>query len=546
MKRALTLALLLVGSLAAPLAAQDAPITSPEQARERRENRGLDESRAGEAEAAARAEDGPSEDAEEAPRTTHAEPAPEAGAIPGEASAAGENAEAESGVELTPGQIIPYSHPFDPEHTSRFLFPPVLIEHRGDVHTTAVFPFYLHRRAPDDSQTLVLNFYHRTGTQLRADVFAPIFWWFRGADFETVIIPPVYFRTHAEGFDFGVAPLLFTGRSGASTYTVIPELLTASFANEDHAYTFSTLFWRVRNHETVNWGLFPLLWGGTSETGSHFVLPPLFFHFEDDEAQSATTVALNFYHHSKGEEVSWGLAPLLFHYHDATSRSWTTPLFHYASGDDGSYRLITPLAGYARSPDSSTLITPVYQRYRGKTELDAAFPLFMSLRDPREQSSLTMVTPLAWFSHHPGSSSQVVAPLFAHIAEEGRFSTTLTLLYWNTENYERDTRASIFFPVFWRFRSGQTVSELTLNAYYHESVHSGAKSWEFHFFPLFAFGQYETGTHWWTVLYGLAEYRNRGIQQSAKIFWIPFDVGSTPPPASSPAESAVLREREIF
>ena len=49
----------------------------------------------------------------------------------------------------------------------------------------------------------------------------------------------------------------------------------------------------------------------------------------------------------------------------------------------------------------------------------------------------------------------------------------------------------------------------------------GGSDWEFHFFPLFSYGESPDG-HWWNVLYGLAGYERRGSMTKLKTLWVPI------------------------
>jgi hypothetical protein len=49
----------------------------------------------------------------------------------------------------------------------------------------------------------------------------------------------------------------------------------------------------------------------------------------------------------------------------------------------------------------------------------------------------------------------------------------------------------------------------------------GGSDWEFHFFPLFSYGQSPTG-HWWNVLYGLAGYTREGATSKMRLVYIPI------------------------
>ena len=483
----------------------------------------------------------------------------------------------------TTARLIPAADGSDDGST--LILPPLYIADRGDVHTTAVFPFYYSREAPDDYQLLAGPYFRRRGSQLDADVAFPFYWSFRGEDHHTWAVPPIYHHGDADGFDLGVAPLFFGGRDKDSTYTVIPPLLTVAWADDEQARTFAGPFYRLRDREKLRWGVFPFLWVNEGDDGSSVMAPPFFFRFTDDLDETALTIVPPFYHHQSPTRVTYGLAPLFHHRHGAEMTSTTIPplLFHYSEAPN-TLRLVTPLFGYLDEDGARTLITPLYQRYRGATETDAVFPLFFSHRDPRQYAASLWVSPLFWHSESPAGNETVVFPFFGLWQEHGRYtawatplaaswesheedaaanwifptlqvshtpssstinlhplvySTTATThrhlvvapLYWDFEDYEDDSRTSIFFPVFWRFRDGATVDQLAGNTYYRHYRRQGEPGWEFHFFPLFAYGEPAPGDYFWSVLYGLAGYRRQGAYGQASALWIPFQTSG---PASEP------------
>jgi len=277
-----------------------------------------------------------------------------------EESPAGDAEEDAAGA--TPRSVtVPYTQALpDPPDTQRLVLPPLLIERRGEVRTLAVFPFYFDRRAPDDHQLLAGPYYRRRGREGDADVVFPFFWSLRGATSSTWAVPPVYYRSSDDGFDFGIAPLVFTGRSGHKVYTVLPPLLTVSFADAERAFTLAGPFWRVRKGQDVDWGLFPFAWFFASASRTTSLVPPFYFRFEDREAGSALTVVPPVYHRTTADSAYWGVAGLVHHHHDADGSSLTIPplAFHYAREADGDVRLITPLGGYSDVDGEQTLVTP--------------------------------------------------------------------------------------------------------------------------------------------------------------------------------------------
>ncbi|MEM9191259.1 MAG: hypothetical protein AAGF12_18955 [Myxococcota bacterium] len=463
------------------------------------------------------------------------------------------------------------------EEDSRLLIPPLLIERSGDVSTTAVYPFYFNRSSPDDNQLLIGPYYQRRGLELNADVLFPIFWSFRGVDSLTLSVPPFYYHNDEDGFDWGLAPLIFDGRSGDSVYTIIPPLLTVSWADEENAQTIAGPYWRFRSGEDVSWGIFPLLWTFQDEGNDSIIFPPLFFRFTDEEEETATTVVPPVYHRSTAENAYFGAAGLFHYYSDNTGGSLTLPplLTHYSKFEDD-IRLITPLFGYTDVDDTQTLITPLYQRYRGQTYFDGIAPIFFSIRDPRDSSSALVIPPLFWAFDDPAGATTILAPFFARFHNVGQsttwitplvgnyqsheedsagtwifpniqvshtpnsntvnihplfYSTTasthrhlvITPLYWDIEDYEDDSRATVMFPFFWRFRSGSSVHQVAGNTFYRHFREGGVSGFEFHFFPLFSYGVPRPGDHWWQILYGLVGYERQGEYARGRVFYIPFE-----------------------
>ncbi|QQR89142.1 MAG: hypothetical protein IPJ88_13100 [Myxococcales bacterium] len=458
------------------------------------------------------------------------------------------------------------------EQDSSFTLPPVELAKRNKTRTLSVFPFYFSKRGPGYSELLAGPYYNRRSKDLNADVAFPFYWSFRGKKNSTLVIPPFHYRG-GTGFDVGLSPLFYHGQEKDRHYTVIPPLLSFAWRDQDDAYTFSTLFWRVRHRDDIDWGIFPLLWINSNPLSERILLPPLFFRFVDREERDALTVVPPFYHHVSLTGAKWGLAPLLFHSHDNKHQSLTlAPLFHYYRGKQN-FRLLTPVAGYLEDKDSSSLYALLYFRHRGRTELDAFAPFVWSWRNPRLYESAFVLAPFLWQFSDPSSSSFVLAPFFgrwktrnvsstwvtplaAHWGSERKdaaftwiaptlqfshdpnsrtfnlhpiiYSTearthrhlVVAPLYWDFEDYEEDYRTSILFPLFWRFRNRSTVHQVAGLTYYNEGRKHGKRYYQFHLIPFFAYGSPRPGDHWWTVLYGLAGYERQGRYARAQALWL--------------------------
>jgi hypothetical protein len=85
------------------------------------------------------------------------------------------------------------------------------------------------------------------------------------------------------------------------------------------------------------------------------------------------------------------------------------------------------------------------------------------------------------------------------------------------------SRQTVLLPAFFRFADDTSVSQLALNTYYHEHKVKGGTEWEFHFFPVFSYGQSPQG-HWWNVLYGLAGYTKNGTASKMRALFLPIQL----------------------
>ncbi|MEQ8461393.1 MAG: hypothetical protein RLO52_14110 [Sandaracinaceae bacterium] len=464
----------------------------------------------------------------------------------------------------------------------QLVIPPLLYQRQGQVSTTAVFPlFYLREDGETETTELAIPPYYAMRGPENWDVLFPLFFWYRGEGHHTWAIPPVWSHSAPDGHDFGIAPLVMTGRHGANHYTIIPPLLTIDWGSEEERFTFATLFWRVQEPRVEHWGVFPFLWVENAETTSYTIAPPFFLRFEDREENTALTVIppLAFYHRDEPNGSYYGIPPL-FHHSSGTDYSSTTifPLLSHYSEDPDHFRLtLGGLFWWWRDHADETIVTPLYQRFRGATEMDAVAPFFFWIRDPRTDSSTLAVPPLVFHWEDPTQANTIVFPFFARFEERGRQETWITPVvarhvnrelgdettwvlptiqisqwhdgdavnihpiwyyesvpshqhsvlapfWWDFESFEGDrNRYTVLFPFFWRFREGNTTSTLVLNVYHRERTRTdGSSEWEFHVFPFFSYGEYSTGGHWWKIFYGLAGYERRGPYGITTLAYIPF------------------------
>ncbi len=483
--------------------------------------------------------------------------------------------------------------------------PPLfLYDRRGGITTTAVFPGFYLRESPGVSELVIPPIYHREGAS-PFDVVFPLFWWFRGEGHHTWIVGPVFHHEDATSHDVGVVPLFMSGHhEGGRYYHILPPLLSAAWGSEDEDYlTAGLLAYRFRRADEESWGLFPLLWVHDSPTEQYQFVPPLFYRWRNPELGRTLTVLAPFYLQEDRDQSFWGIAGLLHHAEGRDFHSTTIPplLFHY-SESPGAFRLSTPAFLYLREGESETLVSWLYQRYRGATELDAALPLFAWARDPRDHSETLMITPLAWHWSSPAYDNWLLAPLFLSLEEHGRSHLWLTPLFgnfvnhethdettwvfpslqvsrwhdgdavnlhpiwyfesvpthrytvlnpiwWDIENFEAHARYSVLFPFYYRVAENNTETQVTLPLFTYfrrrEWPHEGRWEWELHVSLLFDYGERSDGEHWWRILYGLTGWEHRIGHDRLWLFYLPIDFANTsvaiePTPGAPATEARII------
>lgn len=392
--------------------------------------------------------------------------------------------------------VGPFFHQEEPAHDGK-----------PATHANWVFPFAMEAKTSDGGgyfHVPPLLVFTEHSDRDGFNLVGPMFCSWRGG-------PACDVRT-ADDIDLGLAPFYFYGRDHDSEYELIPPLL--------HFYSWND----VGDRETNLWG--PLLWQ-RSRTGTVFNAMPIFWHNqgtnEEGEAYDNLTVFPLFHHGTEGD------ASLL-----------ATPLFVHGHGKAGE-------TGFG---------TYVFGRYRGRTEYDMWTPLFHWYRDPDIGRDTKILLPFLYRDTSPRNDDIAVFPLFAHferygISEEwwitplfrhersltGWNTDILPFFYSGTDNKETHlvvapvlwdfasprSRATVVAPAFWRFATQDTVSQLALNTYYRETRVRDGSDWEFHFFPLFSYGESPDG-HWWNLLYGLTGYTREGTMAKMRLMYIPFQL----------------------
>ncbi|HEY0712807.1 MAG TPA: EB domain-containing protein, partial [Polyangia bacterium] len=309
----------------------------------------------------------------------------------------------------------PFYRGTDPAGSTTTLFP--LFWHFRDAGTGAtahsLFPLYFRRSHPQETLTaggvFPLWAYYRNRSDggygagifplaffgSRPDrghgVFFPLFWHFRDRVGSATVAAPFFYRfKDRTSSNWGIPPLLFFAGSDSRTL--------GGRTTTDRSYVQFPLFWRFSNGRTNNtttvippgyvktgpsgWsaGLFPLLFTASWAERSHFVLFPLFWHFNDKQADRRTTVALNYMHRRHGGEVTDALFPLLHYRRGARpggsdETSFTLfPLIHYRR-DAGSRLFLSPIAASSQNAERKVGAVLPYFWYESRNIAASGVPL---------------------------------------------------------------------------------------------------------------------------------------------------------------------------
>ncbi len=257
--------------------------------------------------------------------------------------------------------------------------------------------------------------------------------------------------------------------------------------------------------------LFPFFHYGHDPDHSLFVVPG---YLRRITPTSDTLLSL-VYSHVEGRRGATSLTavgpvvPLYFDYHDRDLgvSTWAAVPFFYSSNSPVSHDWLTPLAGhFERVSESHTWWV---------------FPTLVLGSDTH--GSEVDFHPLVYIGHSDDSSHTVVAPVL-----------------WDFANSKG--RTTVGFPVYWRFADGpdDSVTQVAGNTLYMQKRVPGGVDWQFHFLPVFSYGE-DPGGYFWNLFFGLAGYSHHGSSGQVRAFWIPIDVGTPEAAAAANGRSSVTR-----
>jgi len=446
-------------------------------------------------------------------------------------------------------------------------------EQSGDYNLKAltVPPLWMERtqgtaEAKDTSSLYGLSYYRRRSPRVDADVFFPFFWRFRHDKTFTTIFGPWGHRDKPDGHDNWLAPLYFegTGADGESYLHIPPLLSLHSRSNKGGFSMVGPAFckWQSgpscdgRTATKIDLGIAPLYFWGRDNESEYEIIPPLLRYYSYTEKGDASVDIWGPVWTEKSREGGvFNVLPLYWHNWTKNETNTTVlPLFHYGTKGTA-HTLVTPLFLHRTGEKGEqTFATYFYARHRGRTELDMYTPLVWDYRDPDIDLERLVVLPFYYRNTSPRSDDIAVFPFYAHFHRYGiyneRWVTPLfrhrtDLTGWETDIFpvffmgkkNNDThlvvapliwdfaspraRQTVVFPFYWRFTDQKEIHQLVGNTFYYEEKVKGGSDWQFHFFPLFSYGESPTG-HWWNVLYGMAGYTRDGTMAKMRVAYIPF------------------------
>jgi hypothetical protein len=404
-------------------------------------------------------------------------------------------------------------------------------------------------------------------------VFPALYFHWRDGDSKTTVWGPFGYHSSPTDWDSWLAPVLFSGGSTDGGYLVLPELLTyAKWSQKRTFYLVGGLGFYDRTDDNVDYGVAPFYFHGTNpaKTTSYTAIPGLYYHSENADEGTSRTQALLYYGSRTPTTSVDDVIPFYFHKSGPDLESNTIlGIVHWSHDGATTRSALAPFWYYESKPESTTLVTIPYTRYRGRTSLDAVLlGLGGHYEDPDAFRTATWVAPFFYTASDPQSST-FITPLGGRWATEGISSTTWVLnttysewkdgwslnsypllftgrdgdhrhtvvggLFWDFES--PNSRQTVLFPAFWRFRDDEGVTQLVLNSLYMERTSTAGTAWDYYFLPIFHVGETPNGSSW-DAFFGLVGYQRRGTYKQLKLFWTGIDL--TPDPEAHPLLPRVL------
>jgi hypothetical protein len=434
---------------------------------------------------------------------------------------------------------------------------------------------------PDKGNLYGLLYFNRRSAERADDILFPLFFNLRDRQehSRTTIVGPLLNRRTPTETDDWIAPLWFSGTRKDGNYRLIPPLLYYDRVDATGGLTIVGPGYckfkggtrcDTRTATDIDLGVAPFYFYGQSREAAYELIPPLLHYYEYNDRDLSWTNVWGPYYRSHTEKRDvFHVLPFYWSLKRPNGGRHTTvfPLFHYGH-EEGSSLFVNPLFLTSTSKaGAKTFVTWGYARHRGRTELDMITPLFWHFRDPDAKVDEKLLFPFYYSKESPRESTTALFPFWARKERYGISRTTFVtpffehstdLTGWSTNIHPilylgrsgkqshtviapfffdfagTESRATVAFPLFWRFSDLSSTTQLVGNVYYTERKRSTGLDWAIHVFPLFSYGETPQG-HFWNVLYGLAGYTREGQDTTMRTLWIPIPLTRASAPAPDPS-----------
>jgi len=399
-----------------------------------------------------------------------------------------------------------------------------------DTRTDLFFPLFLYWRTKASAFgfALPLNFHWRSGDESHtiafplalghswnngASLYSPLGYQSReGAETDGSLLWLYWGGRNSKSHDaYDVLfPLLWSFRSPRSATTVVFPLLWAFRRGDSWFDTVFPVWWSTGDDakgETAR-TVFPFIHWESSHQGAQFSWVTLLGGYSRDDRDHARTLLLL-------------PAPLLYRRTPHAAIDVVTPFYirYTDRGLDRTTRLISLLLFRDNDPDgTSTVVFPLFWRFHQRASdraTTALLPFFLHREAPHDTLTAAGLFPLwgyhrsftdggwsaglfplAFFGRRPIGGHAVLFPLFWHLSDAKGSTTALFPLFFartSAHGYDvaalplltffgrRDaTSYQVQFPLFWRFRDGQTSTAVTPFGFFGTSP----EGWRLGFGPL--------------------------------------------------------------
>jgi hypothetical protein len=319
-------------------------------------------------------------------------------------------------------------------------------------------------------------------THASTDWLFPVAGVYKSPDARGAYVGPAYGWTSKNGWGAGLAPLFFAGRSGKKSHAVLFPLFWR-FSDDKTSTTVVGPAFYHKADDGWDAGLAPALLVGRHGDRNYGVVPPIYWHFGQKNG-TTTDVAGPLYVQRGPDGWRAGLAPLLF----------------FANKGGRSHQVIFPiLFHFADRDHDRLLIGPFYHGRDGDKRVDVLFPLMYLQRSPRGG---LLITPLAGWQKTPEQETLVVGPWIQR-RNFVKHSTTRYLFPLGGVYQSPDYKVTFQFPFFWRVREGDETDTVVFPVYWR--VRSPRMTFD-GVFPLFARAKTDVAT---TTVFGPIWNRTR-------------------------------------